>query len=506
MVMRVTNQLTQRNALTNIFRITEELFRTQQEIASGHRINKLSDDPAGVRDSLELKTSIEETRQFNRNIDFNRLFINTGDAVLGGVTNNLVRARELAIDQLGADSNAETRQFAKAEIEQIIASTLQEANTTVNNQFIFGGTNNRTSPFNITASDEIQYFGNSRRFEVPISRGFNLAVNRAGSEVFVADLNPALTGSVALADLNGGNGAAAGSFAITDRSGASATITVSAGNTVNDVIAAINGAGINVTASIAANGQGLQLTDSSGVINGALTVTEAGGTTAADLGILGRRDGNFTGLDLNARATASTLIADLNGGAGLSLGDINVVNGAASGTISLGSATTVGDVLNLINGSGFNVTASLNSLGNGLNAVSNSASSVVVFSDPTGGTTASDLGIGGGKNIFTTLITLKEALDKNDQFALTALLDNLKEGETTLGEGRAGLGGVFRRMEDAQEFHDQDEVDLNEQLSNIMDTDLVESASNLAQLEIALNATLSSTARIIQPSLLNFLQ
>ena len=39
MVMRVTNQTQQRNALNNIFRITEDLFNAQKEITSGKQIH-----------------------------------------------------------------------------------------------------------------------------------------------------------------------------------------------------------------------------------------------------------------------------------------------------------------------------------------------------------------------------------------------------------------------------------------------------------------------------------
>ena len=44
MVMRVTNQAQQNTALRNIFRITEDLFRANERIASGKRINNLADD------------------------------------------------------------------------------------------------------------------------------------------------------------------------------------------------------------------------------------------------------------------------------------------------------------------------------------------------------------------------------------------------------------------------------------------------------------------------------
>jgi flagellin-like hook-associated protein FlgL len=44
------------------------------------------------------------------------------------------------------------------------------------------------------------------------------------------------------------------------------------------------------------------------------------------------------------------------------------------------------------------------------------------------------------------------------------------------------------------------------QLSAVEDVDLVKSASDLVTLELALQATLNSTARILQPTLLDFLR
>ena len=101
MVTRVTSQAQQANSLQNIFRITENLFKAQQEIATGKRINKPSDDPAGIRNALLLRTSISQSTQFIRNIDNNRLYIQAGDSALESVGINLIRAKELAVSELG---------------------------------------------------------------------------------------------------------------------------------------------------------------------------------------------------------------------------------------------------------------------------------------------------------------------------------------------------------------------------------------------------------------------
>ncbi|SVA70625.1 uncharacterized protein METZ01_LOCUS123479 [marine metagenome] len=506
MVMRVTNQTQQKNALDNIFRITEDLFNAQKEITSGKRIHKPSDDPAGIRDTLMLRTNIKQIKQFGRNINGNQVFLQTGDAALGSIGVSLIRAKEISMVELGGLSTSETRGYAKAELQNIISTVLQAANTKAKNMFIFSGTNVRTTPFEISASGAV-YKGNTDSYTIQVAEDTNVKINQPGSDVLGTDLNPDLNTSTLVSQLNGGTGISAGSFSITDRAGNSGNVTVSNNMTLEMVISAISNVSTNITASINSSANGITITDTSSLIKQSLTVSEiSGGTTATDLGVLGKKDGNIEGTDLNATLSTLTLISELNDGQGLALKDINIMNGAASGTVSLSSATTISGVINLINGAGLNVTASINSAGNALQVISNNSSTVAVAGNIGADTTAEDLGLGGGKNVINTVIKLKQAMEKDDTFGILASLNNLDSGLVSILEARAILGATARRMETTETNHQQDIVNQNEQIANIEGADLVEAASEFAAMEAALQASLSSTARIIQPSLLDFLR
>ena len=506
MVTRVTNQAQQANSLQNIFRITENLFKAQQEIASGKRITRPSDDPAGIRDSLLLRTGISQSNQFVRNIDNNRIYIQATDSALESVDLNLIRAKELAVSELGGLATAETRGFAANEIDQIISQAFESANIKVKNQFIFSGTEFRTQPFEQSASGAV-FLGNSERFEISVGSNTNADFALPGSEVLGNDLNPQLTSSTQLSSLNGGSGITPGSFSITDRSGNSGTVTVTSSDTVTSLVSKINALGGNVTASINSNGSGLQLTDGSSVISQALAVTEvSGGSTALELGILGQRDGNISGSDLNPVVTSSTLISDLKGGDGLTLNEISIVNGEASGAVTLSSATTIGDVINLINSSSFNVTASINSSGNSLLVNSNDSTTVAIVKNIGTDETAENLGLGSGKNVFTTLFKLRDALNSSDSLAILASLENLDSSLASINNNRAIVGASLSRVNTSSSTHDQDVVNRSQQLSDIEDADVVKSVSDLTNLEFALQATLSATSRVLQPTLLDFLR
>jgi flagellar hook-associated protein 3 FlgL len=507
MVMRVTSQTQQRNALNNIFRITEDMFNAQKEITSGKKIHKPSDDPSGMRDTLALRTSIQKIKQFDRNINNNQIFLSRGESALESIGVSLSRAKELSIVELGGMSTSETRQFAKTELENIISTVFQQANAKVKNMFLFSGTNVNTAPFEVSASGAV-YKGNSDNLLIKVEENTNLKITIPGSEVLGTDLNPDINIYTKVSDLNGGGGISAGSFTVTDRAGNSKIIGVSSTMTIGNLISNISSASSNLIASINSSGNGITITDSSSVIKNSLTVSEVdGGRTASSLGIIGKKDGNIEGMDLNGALSKNTKISELNGGQGLALGDINIINGAASGVVSLSSATTIGGVIDLINAAASGtVTASIDSAGNSLQVVSNNSSTVAVISNVGSDRTAEELGIGGGRNVINTLIKLKQAMEYDDTFAILGSLANLDSGLESINESRAIYGAVTRRMNSTEQTHQQNIVNQNEQISNIEGADLVEAASEFAAMETALQASLSSTARIIQPSLLDFLR
>ena len=265
---------------------------------------------------------------------------------------------------------------------------------------------------------------------------------------------------------------------------------------------------LNLTASINSSGNGITIRDTSSVITNSLTVSEVdGGRTASSLGIVGTKDGNIEGMDLNAALSKNTKISELNGGDGLTLGDIKIINGAGSGVVSLSSATTIGGVIDLINAAASGtVTASIDSAGTSLQVVSNNSSTIAVVNNVGTDTTAEELGIGGGRNVINTLFKLKQAMEYDDTFAILGSLANLDSGLETINGSRAIYGAVARRIISTEATHQQNIVNQQDQISKIEGADLVEAASEFAAMEAALQASLSSTARIIQPSLLDFLR
>jgi len=173
-------------------------------------------------------------------------------------------------------------------------------------------------------------------------------------------------------------------------------------DTLGEVVSAINNDSGNpgdLVAAINSAGDGIELTDVS-VGGGTLTVTSVNDSTAAhDLGILGS-DGDSDGV-----ITGSALLGGLNevllsrliGGSGVDRGSISITDReGVNSVVDLSGSNTIQDVIAAINDGGVSadVTASINSSGNGIVITDNtSGGNNLIIADQGGTTMAADLGI-----------------------------------------------------------------------------------------------------------------
>lgn len=177
--------------------------------------------------------------------------------------------------------------------------------------------------------------------------------------------------TVLLRSLNGGQGVTApGSIQLTDRSGATVTVDLSAAQTLADVISAINAAAIGVTASVSSSGLGIELVDTSGGAGSLVVADLEGSTTAADLNIAFSGPANVVASGNLQRQYVSSalLLADYHG-TGVPAGKFRITNSlGVSAVVDLtqGNEATLQDVIDEVNSRGIGVTARVNDTGDGL--------------------------------------------------------------------------------------------------------------------------------------------
>ncbi|HEB73346.1 MAG TPA: flagellar hook-associated protein 3 [Nitrospirae bacterium] len=503
-MIRITNRMMYNNTLVNAFRNNQGLLAAQEQISSGKRINRPSDDPAGMMEVLEFRSSIGKSERYVRVMDNAESFLNTADSTIGSVHDQLKSAKEQALSQVGGMATAETRKTAATLIDTMIEQMISTGNTRVGSRYIFAGQRSELPAIDSNGN----YIGSGKDLRAEITNDVVIPISVRASEFLSADMNPAVSTSTTIASLNGGAGAPAGSFNITDRSGTTGAVTINLGDTIANVILAVAAAGTNITASVSSDGTALVLTDSTSSPLAPITVQS--NTTSQGLGIDGTRNLSvFTGDALDPDIVSATLIADLYAGDGVTLNDVVLMNGGASSTVSFTGDTTVGDMITSINTIGGamtdTVTAAIDSTGRKLTITSGNANTVAFAGEAGSGNTAEMLGVGGGRNVIPILQKFSAALKANDNNGIWAALGLLDTNMETVNSVRGSIGARANQVINIRSSETEAALNNTKLKSFIEDADYIEAASELAMLQTAYQATLKSSAAIVQTSLLNFL-
>lgn len=111
-----------------------------------------------------------------------------------------------------------------------------------------------------------------------------------------------------------------------------------------------------------------------------------------------------------------------------------------------------------------------------------------------------------GASLFDDLDALVVSLRAGDATGIRAGLGALEGRLDDLGSVRATAGARYSRIEQAAQRGRDAVLDLTTSLSEIENTDLPRAMVDLKMQEVAYQAALASTARVMQPSLLDFLR
>ena len=400
---RVSNLLRSNTAAAQIARTQRRLLAAQNELSTGRRLNSASDDPGDAATAQQLQKMIEQRQAFLTNLNRATNHLGAVDSTLGDLTELLNRAKEIASANVGSDVTADQRAGAAAIIEALYGEALTLANRQFEGTYLFAGDRADRAPF-VSDAGGVRFVGSERVLQNAFDEGTDLPFMVNGADVFGAlstrvhgsvDLTPAVTASTRLAELRGATGAGVRPGSIVLSNGTStAIIDLATADTVGEVAAAINAAGVGaVTASIGPLGN---LVLSGGPADDISVTDAAGGTTASDLGILiptGAGAGTpVNGAPLRPAVTPLTRLADLRNGAGIDPAGLRITSGASTFDVDLSGAVTVEDLLNAVNGSGANVRAEINADGTGINILNPNQGTSLSIAER-GGTTASDLGV-----------------------------------------------------------------------------------------------------------------
>jgi flagellar hook-associated protein 3 FlgL len=175
-----------RQGINSIIDQQTKLFETQNQLATGKRINSPSDDPTGAAQLVGLSESSKITAQYQDNILAARTRLELEETALGSVGETLQRVRELTIQALNDTNSAMDRAAIAAEVRQLADEVIGLANRKDGNgQFMFAGFQVLTTPFSEAPPGTFNYNGDQGQRQIQIGSARQIADGDSGQAVFM---------------------------------------------------------------------------------------------------------------------------------------------------------------------------------------------------------------------------------------------------------------------------------------------------------------------------------
>jgi flagellar hook-associated protein 3 FlgL len=158
------------------------------ELASGVRINSLSDDPVSAGRNVLLLNQIQQDDSFTQSSSLLTGQLQVADSALGGVVSQLNEAISLATSANNGTMNASDVQSIASQLSGILREVESLANSNYQGQYIFAGGKTTSVPFSTDstiAPAVTTYSGDSDINYVETPNGQRIQLNVAGNQIFV---------------------------------------------------------------------------------------------------------------------------------------------------------------------------------------------------------------------------------------------------------------------------------------------------------------------------------
>ena len=189
MIVRTGTFNNSQTMINQIMQNQNRLQELQQQISTGNKINNIYDSPIDNSAVISLNSQLAKIESYFSTIDTTKNQLNVQDSTFSTVIDKLQRINELTVLAANGASGTTGRDAAKDEINQLINSVIDLANTQYDNQYIFSGAKIETPAYSMDENGNITYNGTpstdpTYQRKVEISDGIKITVNAAGDTVF----------------------------------------------------------------------------------------------------------------------------------------------------------------------------------------------------------------------------------------------------------------------------------------------------------------------------------
>jgi flagellar hook-associated protein 3 FlgL len=178
------------NILNDLQQSQVSLNTALQQVSTGLSVNNPSDNPTAAAAMVENSIESADVDQYTQNVSSTLSTVQTASSVLSSVVNSLTSAVSAGTEGANGTNSTADLQSLASQVEGILNSVVNAANTSVSGSFLFGGTST-TTPYTADASSPtgFTYNGNNDINSVAVGDQTSVQVNLPGSQIFSSSSN-----------------------------------------------------------------------------------------------------------------------------------------------------------------------------------------------------------------------------------------------------------------------------------------------------------------------------
>ncbi|RRJ62304.1 flagellar hook-associated protein 3 [Paenibacillus oralis] len=186
--MRVTGMMQNLQLLKNLRNINTAMTTGQQQLATGQKISKPSDDPVGTGYQMRYDTDLARSDEFLTNAQTGTEILKTMDSLLQQASDVLKRSRTLALQAANGTLDSQQRQTISSEIKQLKEQLVTIGNSTFNGRYLFNGQKTDQAPYTVAGAATAEtdpglfYLNVSPSVKVPVSITGEVVFGAAGTD------------------------------------------------------------------------------------------------------------------------------------------------------------------------------------------------------------------------------------------------------------------------------------------------------------------------------------
>jgi len=312
MAVRIFNNIASLNAQRHLGINNLRLAQNIERISSGLRINKASDDVAGLAISEKLRSDIRVLQQGLRNLNDGLSLVNVIEAALNEQTDMVIRMRELAAQAASATVGPTERGLLQLEVNALVAEINRfAAATEFNGQKLLDGSfTSLIVHFGVDASVNSQ-------LDIAAAAGISAAVDMAfilsgtGTPFAIgqsADFGGSITAGTDLLNV-AINATYTATISIDGAAPVTVTLATTALSDYDDLLLAINTA-IGATGTAIISGGNILVTSATTGATSSVSITDV--DLFAAIPAFVSLQTPFVGLDISTATAAQTAVASLD--------------------------------------------------------------------------------------------------------------------------------------------------------------------------------------------------